>query len=72
MFVLKKGAFVGMLTSLIFTMWMGFGQTVAKNYGTIVSKPLATTVVGCPAAWLNATAEAAAKAAAKAAAEPER
>lgn len=61
-----------MLSSLIFTMWVGFGQTVAKNVGTIVGNPLPTTTVGCPAAWLNATAEAAKKAAEKAAAEPER
>merc|ERR1719273_708856 len=31
------GAFVGMFTSLIFTMWFGFGQTFAKNYGTYES-----------------------------------
>merc|ERR1712241_1400065 len=29
------GAFVGTFTSLIFTMWMGFGATVARNYGCL-------------------------------------
>ena len=61
-----------MLTSLIFTMWVGFGQTVAKNVGAIKSNPLPTTVVGCPEDWLKAVAEAKANATAAAAAEPER
>lgn len=61
-----------MLSSLVLTMWVGFGQTVAKNVGTITSNPLPTTVIGCPADWLNATAVAAAKAKEEAAAEPER
>merc|ERR1712242_416970 len=30
----SMGAFVGMFTSLIFTMWFGFGQSFAKNAGT--------------------------------------
>jgi len=51
------GAFVGMFSSLIFTMWFGFGQTFAKNYGTYESgvavKP--TSVASCPAHIYNAT-----------------
>ncbi len=51
------GAFVGMFSSLIFTMWFGFGQTFAKNFGTYESgmsvKP--TTIDGCPANFLNFT-----------------
>jgi len=51
------GAFVGMFSSLIFTMWFGFGQTVAKNFGTYDSgnslKP--TSVESCPSNIYNAT-----------------
>ena len=46
-----------MFSSLIFTMWFGFGQTFAKNYGTYESgvavKP--TSVASCPAHIYNAT-----------------
>merc|ERR1712066_540620 len=31
------GAFVGCLSSLIFTMWFGFGQTAARNFAKIPS-----------------------------------
>ena len=46
-----------MFSSLIFTMWFGFGQTFAKNYGTyesgVAAKP--TSVASCPAHIYNAT-----------------
>ena len=46
-----------MFSSLIFTMWFGFGQTFAKNYGTyesgVSAKP--TSVASCPAHIYNAT-----------------
>ena len=51
------GAFVGMFTSLIFTMWFGFGQSFAKNFGTWSSgmtvKPTYTD--GCPSEFLTTT-----------------
>jgi len=51
------GAFVGMFSSLIFTMWFGFGQTFAKNFGTyesgVIPKP--TTVESCPSHIYNTT-----------------
>lgn len=50
-----KGAFVGMLSSLIFTMWFGFGQTFAKNFGTYSLDPRPSTIEGCPAKFLNFT-----------------
>ncbi|XP_059084955.1 sodium-coupled monocarboxylate transporter 1-like [Tigriopus californicus] len=49
------GAFVGMLTSLVFTMWIGFGQTAAKNFGTYSVAGKATTIDGCPSDWFNET-----------------
>ena len=52
-----QGAFIGMFSSLILTMWVGFGQTFAKNYGTYGVSGLATTIDGCPADWVaNVTA----------------
>ncbi len=70
-FFLIQGTFVGMVSSLIFTMWIGFGQTVAKNVGSysVAGKP-GTTIEGCPAEWvaeLNRTIE---EKLAEAAAEP--
>lgn len=52
------GAFVGMFSSLIFTMWFGFGQTFAKNFGTYESgmDVKSTTIDGCPANIFNLTA----------------
>jgi len=49
------GAFVGTLSSLIFTMWFGFGQTVARNFKAFSTplKPLETD--GCTAEILNST-----------------
>ena len=52
------GAFTGMLFSLIFTFWMGFGQIIAKqtgNYNTTKFSPLIpsnTSVINCPTHWL--------------------
>ena len=52
-----KGAFIGMLTSLGFGVWMMLGQNLAKNYGTYQSgmsvKP--TTIEGCPIDLFNET-----------------
>ena len=42
-----------MLTSLIFTMWIAFGQTLARHAGTYKVDPLPTTTEGCPADWLH-------------------
>ena len=41
-----------MFVSLIMTMWIGFGQTIAKHYKAFSTPPLETSVEGCPAAWL--------------------
>jgi len=53
------GAFIGCFSSLIFTMWMGFGQTVAKaakTYdGSLWSKPFPTSTENCPLSWFNYT-----------------
>jgi len=58
----QLGAFVGTLTSLIFTMWMGFGQTVAKQAGTYDGarwgRKFPTSTANCPPSW-NVTLEAA-------------
>lgn len=55
----ELGAFTGTFTSLIFTMWMGFGQTVAKQAGTYDSSRWArkfpTSMDNCPDSWLNGT-----------------
>ena len=49
-----------MFSSLVLTMWVGFGQTVAKNFGTYKVDPLTTTIDGCPEEWIaNVTAQAA-------------
>eukprot|EP00095_Tigriopus_kingsejongensis_P004642 maker-scaffold29_size597861-snap-gene-0.10 protein:Tk04642 transcript:maker-scaffold29_size597861-snap-gene-0.10-mRNA-1 annotation:"hypothetical protein DAPPUDRAFT_330864" len=53
----SKGAFVGTITSLIFTMWIGFGQTVAKNFGTYGVAGKETTIDGCPSSWFNETSD---------------
>ena len=51
------GTFVGMLVSLIFTMWIGFGSTVAKNYNAYSTPTLPRTIEGCPAKFFNITEE---------------
>merc|ERR1711915_671045 len=56
-FANTKGAFVGTLSSLIFTMWMGFGQTASqltKHYnGARWSPKMPTSIEHCPASWLT-------------------
>ena len=52
---LLQGAFVGMFSSLIFTMWFGFGATFARAYGAIVSVHKPTTIDNCPLNILNET-----------------
>jgi len=58
-FTNEIGAFVGCFTSLIFTMWMGFGQTVAKqakSYDSAIWSPaMPTSTEHCPQSWLNYT-----------------
>merc|ERR1719312_441598 len=55
-FANTKGAFIGTLSSLIFTMWMGFGQTasqLAHPYdGPRRSPKMATSTAHCPASWV--------------------
>ncbi len=48
-----QGAFVGMLTSLIFTMWIGMGQVVAQYFETYSDPAKNTTIAGCPPEWLE-------------------
>lgn len=58
-FATNLGAFIGEFTALIFTMWMGFGQTasqLAKSYdGATWSPKMPTSIDGCPDSWLNYT-----------------
>merc|ERR1719384_618076 len=58
-FANSLGAFVGGFSSLIFTMWMGFGQTVstkAKTYdGSRWSPAMPTSTENCPLSWFNYT-----------------
>jgi len=58
-FANTMGAFVGTFSSLIFTMWMGFGQTVSqltKHYdGATWSPKKPVSIEGCPESWLNYT-----------------
>merc|ERR1719427_1945879 len=53
------GAFVGCFSSLIFTCWMGFGQTVAKAAQTYDSArwspKMPVSTENCPLAWFNYT-----------------
>jgi len=48
------GAFAGTFSSLLFTMWFGFGQTVARQY-TRTSAPDESKFEGCSEAILNST-----------------
>ena len=54
-----QGAFVGGFSSLIFTMWMGFGQTVSTKAGTynatIWNPKMDLTTVNCPLEFFNTT-----------------
>jgi len=55
----EVGAFIGTFTSLIFTCWMGFGQTVARQAqtydGSRWGRKFPTSIENCPASWLNYT-----------------
>lgn len=55
-----QGTFVGTLFSLIFTMWIGFGSTVAKNFGHGIPPKKINSIEGCPAHFINETLTAAA------------
>ena len=49
---------MGTLSSLIFTMWMGFGSTVAANFkckDPIFVKKYPTSADNCPITWINTT-----------------
>ncbi len=61
-----QGTLVGVISSLVFTMWIGFGQTVARNYGTYTVPKLPTTTEGCPAEWFSNATEVTAETAAEA------
>ncbi len=50
-----QGAFTGAFSALIFTMWFGFGQTFARNFGTYSVPPRATITDLCPVEFVNAT-----------------
>jgi len=58
-FANSLGAFVGTFSSLIFTMWMGFGQTVAKAAQTYKgerwSPKMPVSTENCPLVWFNYT-----------------
>merc|ERR1719322_168628 len=55
----EVGAFIGTFTSLIFTCWMGFGQTVARQAqtydGSRWGRKFPTSIENCPDSWLNYT-----------------
>ena len=60
--MLFKGAFIGCFSSLIFTMWMGFGSTVASQAGThnkIWNPKMSTSIENCPLKFFNSTVPAA-------------
>jgi len=58
-FANTMGAFIGALSSVIFTMWMGFGSTAAKQAGRYDgaswSPKMPTSIEHCPQSWLNYT-----------------
>ncbi|CAL4064166.1 unnamed protein product, partial [Meganyctiphanes norvegica] len=43
----SKGAFIGTITSLTLTFWIGFGYQVSKAYGQIVDIKMPTSIAGC-------------------------
>ena len=51
-FASSVGALTGLLTSLVFVLWMGFGQIVARQMGTFDAASFApmmnTTTSNCP------------------------
>jgi len=61
-FANSVGAFIGCFSSLIFTMWMGFGSTVASQAGThnkIWNPKMSTSIENCPLKFFNSTVPAA-------------
>jgi len=56
----EVAAFIGAFTSLIFTCWMGFGQTVARQAqtydGSRWGRKFPTSIENCPPSWTNFTA----------------
>ena len=57
-FASSVGALTGLLTSLVFVLWMGFGQIVARQMGTFDTASFApvmnTSTTSCPADWMSA------------------
>jgi len=55
----EVAAFIGAFTSLIFTCWMGFGQTVARQAqtydGSRWGRKFPTSIENCPPSWTNFT-----------------
>ena len=55
-FASSVGALTGLLTSLVFVLWMGFGQIVARQMGTFDATSFApmmnTTTSHCPGDWM--------------------
>jgi len=55
----EVAAFIGAFTSLIFTCWMGFGQTVARQAQTYDGgrwgRKFPTSIENCPPSWTNFT-----------------
>ena len=55
-FASSVGALTGLLTSLVFVLWMGFGQIVARQMGTFDAASFApmmnTTTSNCPGDWM--------------------
>jgi len=58
-YVNTVGAFTGCLSSVIFTMWMGFGSTASKQAGqyngALWNPKMPTSIEHCPPSWLNYT-----------------
>ena len=56
-FASSAGAFTGMVISLIFSFWMGFGQSVARQMKTLNPKfsPMPNSSISqCPTSWILA------------------
>ena len=57
-FASSVGALTGLLTSLVFVLWMGFGQIVARQMGTYDAASFAsmmnTSTANCPSDWMSA------------------
>ena len=60
-FASSAGALTGLVISLIFSFWIGFGQSVARQMGTMNSKfsPMPnSTISHCPSSWTENQTEA--------------